>query len=326
MTVRDSKSDGDCGFLFLTERCNLACRHCYVSAHPGPNGAMELEVVVRALEVFEQLGIFDIRLTGGEATIHPEFNRIVEEAHDREFRMRLLSNGLNLLRSGDSLAWLDQVAHTWVSLYGPDAESHKEVSGRTAPAMENIIECISGLVAEGHSVGLSVAILPGTVGKVQRLLDDVSKAGIRKIRLIPIQPDGRARTALRCDWSSWEQQIRSLYEELCETAQSQRFEVFSLNDPFDLGNRQSGGQSCLLHKRAMFSVVPNGEIYPCCFTAYERGRSICNVLDKDPANQLADWCKIGVGTTPCRAFEASFWEDVKPRRVSCPISIADLGP
>ena len=109
----------DCAFLFLSELCNLKCEHCYVSAQPSVGRTMPIPTVIRAFEIFSALGIQDIRLTGGEPTMHPRLDAIISEAIRCGFGVGLVTNGVRLLQMSNPDGLLSQLSRCWVSIYGP---------------------------------------------------------------------------------------------------------------------------------------------------------------------------------------------------------------
>lgn len=50
----------------LTNRCNLACRHCAVEAGPNGNGVLSSSLIYRTLEEAKELGFSSYKLSGGE--------------------------------------------------------------------------------------------------------------------------------------------------------------------------------------------------------------------------------------------------------------------
>lgn len=88
-------------FLFLTKSCNLACRHCYVSARPGAGESMSFDTFESTVTQFTACGVTDFRLTGGEPTVHPSFLRMLDFMESIHVRPRLVTNGLRLIRMRD---------------------------------------------------------------------------------------------------------------------------------------------------------------------------------------------------------------------------------
>ncbi len=76
--------------LNITNKCNLACRHCYYSKgekHIKPH------LFEKAVSQFEEMGGLKLMLSGGEPLLHPEFWNLMEILPSRELRVVVLSNG-----------------------------------------------------------------------------------------------------------------------------------------------------------------------------------------------------------------------------------------
>lgn len=77
--------------LHLTERCNLRCRHCYLSAGEGAD--LDLLNVFKVLDEFDTMQGVRLLLSGGEPLMHKGFWYINEKMSDYGFRSVLLTNG-----------------------------------------------------------------------------------------------------------------------------------------------------------------------------------------------------------------------------------------
>ncbi len=78
--------------LAVTTTCNRSCVYCFGRNAPGES--MSDGVFHRALDLAERSDMEDVRLLGGEPTLHPDFPRLVREALDRDLDLSLFSNGL----------------------------------------------------------------------------------------------------------------------------------------------------------------------------------------------------------------------------------------
>ena len=70
----------DLWFQISGTRCNLTCRHCFISCGPT-NHTFELlsrEAVLLALEESRELGVKEYYFTGGEPFIHPDMVEILD--------------------------------------------------------------------------------------------------------------------------------------------------------------------------------------------------------------------------------------------------------
>ena len=66
--------------LSVTDRCDFRCTYCLPRSHRGfatPQDWLTPAEITRIGEVFSQLGVNHIRLTGGEPLVRPELNEIV---------------------------------------------------------------------------------------------------------------------------------------------------------------------------------------------------------------------------------------------------------
>lgn len=77
--------------LNITNKCNLACRHCYLGK-PGSTH-IEYHLFEKAVSQFEYLGGLKLMISGGEPLLHPEFWNLMEILPSYELRAVLLSNG-----------------------------------------------------------------------------------------------------------------------------------------------------------------------------------------------------------------------------------------
>ncbi len=77
--------------LNITNKCNLACRHCYL----GKAGAEEigLKTFEKAVSQFEEMGGLKLMISGGEPLVHSCFFSLMEILPSYELRVVLLSNG-----------------------------------------------------------------------------------------------------------------------------------------------------------------------------------------------------------------------------------------
>lgn len=83
--------------LSLTATCNRSCSFCFAAesmeTHEG-NTYMPLEIVESAFDLLGRSNIPEARLLGGEPTLHPGFDTIVDRALARGFRVVVFSGGL----------------------------------------------------------------------------------------------------------------------------------------------------------------------------------------------------------------------------------------
>jgi hypothetical protein len=88
--------------LIVNDTCNRACPYCFARSKVGlsdgpvrPDGKdISLDNFERFLEFQVRSGMPQLRLLGGEPTLHPEFLEFLRRAHDRGLDTLVFSNGL----------------------------------------------------------------------------------------------------------------------------------------------------------------------------------------------------------------------------------------
>ncbi len=124
----------DC-YIILTEKCNLRCKHCYGSF--GEENSKELtgndwDRVIKDLKLE---GVFYLNISGGEPTMHPDFEQIVDSLIENKMYFIITTNGiLSKNKLNKILEAKDYLIGIKISLDGYDYESHcylrRSINGR----------------------------------------------------------------------------------------------------------------------------------------------------------------------------------------------------
>ncbi|MBX3056318.1 MAG: radical SAM protein [Anaerolineae bacterium] len=85
--------------LAISNVCNLNCPYCFAAAYMSrENGAARPFITIDAfqqrLDFLERSHISQVRLIGGEPTLHPQFTTLVELARQRGFTILVFTHGL----------------------------------------------------------------------------------------------------------------------------------------------------------------------------------------------------------------------------------------
>jgi len=124
--------------LQITERCNLFCAHCFVSA--GDYGdTMQLETVRETvIPRMKECQVIAVTLTGGEPFAHPDIIEIVRLLTDAKIRVGICTNATIIdIDQIETLVEIGDV-HVNVSLDGFSAESHGRFRGNKSSFFKTI--------------------------------------------------------------------------------------------------------------------------------------------------------------------------------------------
>ena len=121
------------GVFELTDRCNLACVHCYINQSAASQAARARELSTAQVKgILDQLaaaGCLFLTLTGGEVLLRPDFPEIYRHARQRGILVSLFTNATLLTpRIADLLADFRPLSIE-VTLYGATPETCERVTG-----------------------------------------------------------------------------------------------------------------------------------------------------------------------------------------------------
>lgn len=113
----------------LTNRCNLACQHCFSGRHGG-NDDLSLELLEGVFVEAKKLGFEHLTFTGGDPTVYKFFDDLLAKVAKHEYRFSFVTNGYNFATSHKKiLPYLDYLEQITFSLDGATQESHGALRG-----------------------------------------------------------------------------------------------------------------------------------------------------------------------------------------------------
>jgi len=183
-------------YFYLTEGCNLTCRHCWLNPkHQTQKKTYPVLPISLFQTIIKQaipLGLKAVKLTGGEPLMHPDISEIFSIIKGENLALTIETNGI---LCSLELARQIAVAHSSfvsVSLDGADAETHEWVRGING-CFDQAIIGIKNLV---HS-GIKPQIIFTLMGKNKHQLEDIVRLaeslGAGSVKFNIIQPTGRGQ-------------------------------------------------------------------------------------------------------------------------------------
>lgn len=176
--------------LQITERCNLHCAHCFVSAGDFgdtiPLNLIETVLLPRLVEC----RVVSLTLTGGEPFVHPDILAIVETCVTAGLRVGICTNATNIPEH--YLPILAELGvHVNVSLDGFRAESHGKFRGdRTS--FTTTLSTIQKLGNQGLLQGILTT--PNALAKTEEyaeICDFAALHGAQYVLMNPLSAMGR---------------------------------------------------------------------------------------------------------------------------------------
>jgi radical SAM protein with 4Fe4S-binding SPASM domain len=170
------------GTFEVTERCNLACVHCFISQPAGSQAARAQELtaaqIAGLLDQMTEAGCLYVLFTGGEVFLRPDFADIYRHAVRNGLLVSIFTNGTLLTPAiADTLAeW-----RPWsieVSLYGGTPGTYERVT--QVPGSH--ARCMSGLrllLERGLRLSLKAVVLDANRGELEAMRACAAGLGLK---------------------------------------------------------------------------------------------------------------------------------------------------
>ena len=181
-------------YFYLTEGCNLACRHCWIApeyqteAHSYPS--LSLDLFRSILEQAKPLGLSSVKLTGGEPLLHPRIEEILEVVRSEDLRLVLETNGTLCTTDLAERVALCKKPFVSVSLDAAEAEIHEWIRG-VPGCFEAALEGIRNLVNAGLRLEIVITVMRCNKDQMAAVVRLVESLGARSVKFNIVQPTAR---------------------------------------------------------------------------------------------------------------------------------------
>ncbi|PEQ91727.1 hypothetical protein CN481_15675 [Bacillus sp. AFS006103] len=295
-------------YFIITRTCNLFCSHCIRSSGPGVKDTVLYENALLAMEKLSPHGkqaLFFI--SGGEPTLHPNFQEIVSKACELFPNVMVNTNGLNL--------------HALKTAYKkhPNLKMQISVDGsRTAHDLIRgkgtflkSIEHIRILSEMGAKITVATTVGKGNINSFNELDEQLKDVPFHIWTIKREVIYGRASQQNALSTEEWNRFVDRVddYENSTRIAIQPMFQLSSFSDEarnthFDPDKRNCGTG------RSKLYINPNLSVFPCACLE----EMIVGNLQSDTAESILD----SIGSIPIEPQEFS------PCR-SCPVKEQCMG-
>ena len=191
----------------LTQRCNLECAHCYMSAHAGADTRGEL-TTAECRRVMDEIASVNpsvfLILTGGEPLLRRDIWDVAGYAADKKFTTVLGTNGVLLREKEARLMREHGVLGASISLDSTDRVKH-DAFRRLPGAWDAAVRATRVLGDEGLDFSLHMSVTDWNVKDVPAMIDLARELGARVLNFFFLVRTGRGRDLTDIDAEQYEQ-------------------------------------------------------------------------------------------------------------------------
>jgi SynChlorMet cassette radical SAM/SPASM protein ScmF len=179
-------------YLYLADRCNLRCGHCWIS--PSDESAdttwIDLAALKRVIEEAIPLGLASVKLTGGEPLLYPDWKLLVSTSVDRGLGVVLETNGT--LIDAATAEFLKQTnTFVSVSLDASDHKLHDRLRG-VPGAYDRTLRGMDCLAKQGIAYQIIMTLQKQNRDHIPALLELADRFQAGSLKINPLIPCGRS--------------------------------------------------------------------------------------------------------------------------------------
>jgi SynChlorMet cassette radical SAM/SPASM protein ScmF len=181
-------------YFYLTEGCNLRCRHCWIAPRYQSEGnsypALDLDLFKSIIEQAKPLGLTGVKLTGGEPLLHPKVEEILEYIRTKDLSLTVETNGVLCTPELSSKMAACKNPFVSVSLDGADAGAHEWVRG-VEGCFDDALEGIQNLVDTGFKPQVVMSIMRHNKAQIEPAVRLAESLGAGSVKFNIVQPTAR---------------------------------------------------------------------------------------------------------------------------------------
>jgi len=144
--------------FYITEKCNLACRHCFATAFKARHGKrMGLEDYRRVAREANELGAVNFSFQGGEPLMHPDLEGIIRAVSPFKNVISVTTNGILLTEKRAARLKRAGVDIFTISLDSYDSKEHDAFRNKNG-AFESSMRGVKAAIEAGCHVTIGTTL------------------------------------------------------------------------------------------------------------------------------------------------------------------------
>lgn len=181
-------------YFYLTEGCNLKCRHCWLAPAYDEDGkkypTLDINLFESIIKQAKPMGLKSVRLTGGEPLLHPDIYRMLDVIKTEDLRLSMESNAV--LMTEEIAEKIAQCKNPFVSvsLDGATSEAHEYVRG-VEGSFQAAITGIKNLVNYGIRPQIIMTIMKHNRPEIEDIIKLAKSIGAKSVKFNIVQPASR---------------------------------------------------------------------------------------------------------------------------------------
>ena len=181
-------------YFYLTEGCNLRCRHCWIQPKYQTESrsypALDLRSFRTILEQAKPMGLSSVKLTGGEPLLHPRIHEILDLTQKEDLYLIIETNGTLCTHELSREIAQCKSPFVGVSLDGATAETHEWVRG-VPGCFDATLRGIRNLVEAGLKPQVIMTLMRRNKDQIEAMIRLAHSIGASSVKFNMMQPTAK---------------------------------------------------------------------------------------------------------------------------------------
>ena len=276
-------------FWNITNKCNLACTHCYINARPELNieEELSLEEAKAFIDDLAEMQVPLLLFSGGEPLVRKDFWELAAYTTAKGLKTALSTNGTLITKEVAARIKAHGIEYVGVSLDGAKEETHDAIRNQRG-CFRKAVQALKNCAEVGLKAGIRITITRDNYQEIEDLLDFAHVLKVPRFCVYWLVPSGRGKEIYEKQLKP--EEVAHIFDLLYQRARDldpEEMEILTVDAPQDgiyLLNKlrednnpeyenalkllQYTGDSCSAGDRVA-NVDPAGNVYPCQFAQLE---------------------------------------------------------
>ena len=277
--------------IYLTRRCNLKCKHCWINPRDISSSEYELQTpeIINVINEALDLGLEQIGITGGEPFLRRKvLYEVLKYSREMDIPVVIETNGTLLTRP--DISFLKRMnVYIAISLDSSDENFHDSFRGERG-AFKRTLLALKTLTNENIPCEVIMTVTKGNLNNINKLAELVlDRIGVDALKVDPVIAVGRAKYLLDelLDVNS----MHIFIEKVKELTLEYPGKIFTSVPPALLGRsilEKNSRITAPCDYRHICGLLPNGDISLCGIGLTHRELVFGNVQQKTLKSILSD--------------------------------------
>ncbi len=173
--------------LELTRICNWSCQFCYNTwktqkKEMKGNPHLPLEQIVALQKECSDNGLFRIRYSGGEPSLHPDFDQIIQSGAKHNLYQVVFTNGTTLTTEKSKYLSENNVKEILISMHGSPSSHNNLVGDKNG--FKKTIKAIEEALKQGINVIVEMTLVNQNIKDIAFVIKTIKELGVHEFRLM----------------------------------------------------------------------------------------------------------------------------------------------